>query len=187
MLEALARHWVLLMLRSSLALIFGVTVLVWPGLRLSGLVLLFGAYALSDGVLALMLAWAMRGTSGFGSLLLESIVRLAVGLLAWQSPGVMTLALVDALAAWALLSGLAALGTAAALRPLLSGEWPLPYVGALSLVLALMLEILRSVPPDLFWVVGPYSILFGGTLAALALRLRHLAEEIEASTTLIGG
>ena len=99
----------------------------------------------------------------------------------------MTLALVDVLAAWALLSGLTALGTAAALRPVMSGEWPLPYVGALSLVLSLMLESLRSVPPDLFWVVGPYSILFGGTLAALALRLRQLAEEIEASSPLIAG
>ena len=63
MLEALARHWVLLMLRSSLALIFGVTVLVWPGLRLSGLVLL--AYAPSYAVVLVAAALVGTGSSIF--------------------------------------------------------------------------------------------------------------------------
>jgi hypothetical protein len=36
-------------------------------------------------------------------------------------------------------------------------------------------------PPDLPWVIGPYALLFGLTLLALALRLRQLAEEMVAA------
>ena len=32
--------------------------------------------------------------------------------------------------------------------------------------------------PDLRWVAGPFALLFGWTLVALALRFRQLAEEI---------
>lgn len=43
--------------------------LVSQGLNSRGLVVVFGAYALSDVVLALIMALSVRGVAGFGSLL----------------------------------------------------------------------------------------------------------------------
>ena len=50
MLHALARNWWLLLLRGICAIVFGVLAFVWPGLTLLTLVLLYGAFALADGV-----------------------------------------------------------------------------------------------------------------------------------------
>src|SRR6266496_3730098 len=54
LLHALAKHWWLLLLRGICAILFGVLTFVWPGITLLTLVLLYGAYALADGVLALV-------------------------------------------------------------------------------------------------------------------------------------
>ena len=46
-------------LRGLAAVLFGILALVWPGLTLGALVLLYGAYALVDGVLAIIVG--LRG------------------------------------------------------------------------------------------------------------------------------
>jgi uncharacterized membrane protein HdeD (DUF308 family) len=52
MLDILSRYWWALALRGAIAVIFGIGALVWPSLMLTVLVLLFGAYALVDGIFA---------------------------------------------------------------------------------------------------------------------------------------
>ena len=56
MLHALAKSWWVLLLRGIAAIIFGVLAFAWPGLTLVTLVLLYGAFALVDGVLSLVAA-----------------------------------------------------------------------------------------------------------------------------------
>jgi uncharacterized membrane protein HdeD (DUF308 family) len=61
----------------------------------------------------------------------------------------------------------------------MSGEWPLPTAGTLSLATAALLLAIRNVGTStLAWVIGPYSVLFGLALMVLAVRLRHLALEM---------
>ena len=57
MLHALAKNWWLLLLRGIAAIVFGVLAFVWPGLTLVTLVLFYGAFALVDGVIALVAAF----------------------------------------------------------------------------------------------------------------------------------
>jgi uncharacterized membrane protein HdeD (DUF308 family) len=109
MLAALAVNWAFLLLRVTIAIVFGIVALAWPGLRLTGVALLFGAYAVADGALALIVAFGVKGVPGFGSLLFEALVRLGVGLVALVSPAAVALVLVRIFAAWAILSGIAAL------------------------------------------------------------------------------
>jgi uncharacterized membrane protein HdeD (DUF308 family) len=182
MLTALAGNWGLLLLRVVIATLFGVAALTWPGLRATGLALLFGAYALSDGFLALIVAARVKGRPGFGSLLFEAIVRMAVGVGALVSPAATALALGYVFAVWALLSGTAAIAAHVALKRDMAGEWPLPFAGSLSLLCGMLL-LVGVGAPDLKWVVGPYAILFAMTLLALTLRLRQLAAEIAAIPT----
>lgn len=56
LLHALARNWWLILLRGIAAIVFGVLTFIWPGVSLVTLVLLYGAYALADGVVALVAA-----------------------------------------------------------------------------------------------------------------------------------
>ena len=55
-LHALAKNWWLLLLRGIAAIIFGALAFAWPGLTLVTLILLYGAYALTDGVIAIIAA-----------------------------------------------------------------------------------------------------------------------------------
>src|SRR6476660_6258607 len=54
--DALAKNWWVLLLRGIAAIIFGVLAFAWPGITLLTLILLYGAYALVDGVLAIIAA-----------------------------------------------------------------------------------------------------------------------------------
>ena len=176
MLLGLAVNWVFLLLRAIVAVLFGVAVLVWPVPPLLALVMLFAAYAAVDGVLALILALSVKGVPGFGSLLFEAVVRLGVAIFAFASPARAALALNEVFAAWAILSGVAAIAVAVALRRDLSGEWPLPLAGTVSVLCGILLVTIGA--PELRWVAGPCALLFALTLVALALRFRQLAEEV---------
>ena len=179
MLPALAAHWGFLLLRVVIAASFGGVITWWPNLTMTRLAWLFGAYALTDGVLALIVAIGVKGHGGFGSLLFEAIVRVVVGAAAVAAPAATAYRLVDVFAAWALLSGAASISVAIALRKELSGEWPLPLAGSLSLLCG-TLALSGVGVPDPRWVIGPYMWLFALIVLSLTLRLRQLSEEIAA-------
>ena len=61
LLRSLADNWWLLLLRGLAAVAFGILAIIWPGLTLITLTWLWGAYALSDGVIAI---WAALNASG---------------------------------------------------------------------------------------------------------------------------
>ena len=56
MVIVLARNWWALALRGLFAVLFGITAFALPGITLGALVLLYGAYALVDGVFAITAA-----------------------------------------------------------------------------------------------------------------------------------
>src|SRR5918995_3810221 len=90
----LAKSWWALALRGLVAILFGLAALFWPGLVLAVLIVLFGAYALVDGVLALIAAFrsSARGARR-GLLLIEGVVGILFGLVALFWPGLTALAL----------------------------------------------------------------------------------------------
>jgi len=179
MLTVLADQWWLLMFRAVAAVLFGILALVWPALTLAALLILFGAYALVDGIATLTMAIPSKGLPGFGSLLFEGLTGIAAGILTFLYPGLTAIALLVVIAAWAIMTGIAAIATAMALRKEITGEWPLPFVGILSIVLGFLL-ILRpgQGAVAVVWVIALYALLAGFIQMVLAFRMRQLAHEM---------
>jgi uncharacterized membrane protein HdeD (DUF308 family) len=178
MLVPLAGNWGLLLFRAVLAILFGFIALFMPGPTLAALILLFGAYALVDGVLAMILAIGGRGERGFWSLLVHAILGIGAGVVTFFYPGLTAIALLAVIATWAILTGAMAIVTAIALREELTGEWALATSGALSVLFGVLLII--QAPAGLLalvWLIGIYAMASGIALLPLALRLRQLSHE----------
>jgi uncharacterized membrane protein HdeD (DUF308 family) len=155
-------------------------VLLWAEITPSVLRALFAAYALADGCLVLVIAIGARGVPGFGSLLLEGLVRTGAALLAIAAFPVMSnVSLAILIGSWAVLSGVTGITVAITLRRELSGEWPLPTAGVLSVGVGLLMMLRADTGAvALAWLVALYGIVVGCALIALAMRLRQVAQEI---------
>src|SRR6266508_717109 len=95
MLHMLTRRWWLFVLRGVAAMLFGIFAIVWPGATLLVLVILWGAYALVDGAIAVGIAAAARDAPRQGRLVfgLLGLAGILAGVVAWLWPGVTALAL----------------------------------------------------------------------------------------------
>jgi uncharacterized membrane protein HdeD (DUF308 family) len=141
-LRALAKSWWLLLLRGIAAVIFGVLAFVWPGLTLVTLVLLYGAYALVDGVLSLIAAFT-GGAKPVPTwwLVVVGLCGVAVGVLTFVWPGVTAILLVLFIGAWALIHGIFEIIGAIQLRKEIDNEWMLILSGALSVLFGVVVLI----------------------------------------------
>jgi uncharacterized membrane protein HdeD (DUF308 family) len=99
--------WRGIALRGIVALLFGVVTLVWPGLTVTALVLLFGAFALVGGLFTI--AAVLTQPVGTGSrrsvMLFDGIVSVIIGVVTFAWPNITALALLYLIAAWAFLTG----------------------------------------------------------------------------------
>jgi uncharacterized membrane protein HdeD (DUF308 family) len=172
--ESLVRRWWMPVVRGLFAIAFGVLCFVAPGSSLFALVLLFGAYALVDGVLNLGHAIG-GGRQNWPALLFSGLVGIAAGVLTFMWPKITAVALVLVIAAWAIITGVAALVAAVKLRKAIHGEWLLALEGVLSIALGVLL-FLRPGAGALALVIwiGAYAVVSGILLLALGFRLRSL-------------
>ena len=92
--SALHRSWWLLLLRGIAAVVFGVLTFVWPQISLFSLIIGYGAYALVDGVLAIVAAIRGGGLAPRWWLALSGVAGVAAGLLAFTLPGLTALVLI---------------------------------------------------------------------------------------------
>ena len=174
----LPRHWWVVALRGLAAIVFGILAFVWPGITLTVLILFFGAYAIVDGVLALYAAFRSRGQHVWASVL-EGILGIAAGLIAFFWPGITALALLIVIAVWAILTGVMEVIAAVELRHVIRNEWFLILSGLLSVVFGILLLVQPAAGAlALVWLIGLYAVIFGIGMLALAWRLRGLLEHM---------
>jgi len=174
--DALARNWWVVLVRGLAGIIFGVLTFIWPELSFAALVLLFGAYAFADGVLALITALRQRGNDRWWLLVLHGILGMAVGVVTLLWPGITALALLYLIAAWALLTGALEIAAAIRLRKVITGEWLLVIAGIAAVALGVLLVLFPG-PGALALVIwiGAYALVAGVLLVMLAFRLRSWA------------
>jgi uncharacterized membrane protein HdeD (DUF308 family) len=170
----LVGNWWALALRGVAAILFACVAFFWPAITALALVLLFGAYALFDGVFALIAALRLARLHGrSGGLLLEGILDLIIAAICFIWPGIALVALVYLIAIWAVVSGIALIAAGIALIRF-SGEWLLVVAGVLSIALGIALFAAPGAGVvALSWWLGIYALLFGIALLAAAFRIRY--------------
>jgi len=115
--EVLAESWWAVGLRGILAIAFGLICLLVPTAAILGLILLFSAYMLVDGVFAIASGIkAARNGERWGLLILEGIVDIAAGAIAFLWPAITTVAFIILISVWAIISGALMLGAALTLK-----------------------------------------------------------------------
>jgi len=178
----LARNWWLMVLRGVFAVLFGLLAFFWPGITLLTLVLLWGAYALLDGIFALVAAVKKTDPrTPTWALVLEGIAGIVAAVLAVVWPDITALVLVYLIAAWAIVTGVLEIVAAIRLRREIPGEWLLGLSGVLSLLFGLYVAVFPGAGAlAIVWIIGAYAIFFGILLIALGFRLRGFLHETDA-------
>ncbi|MFZ5623581.1 MAG: HdeD family acid-resistance protein [Gemmatimonadota bacterium] len=167
-------NWWGLALRGLAAILLGIIAFMLPGPTLTALVILFGVYALADGVFALVTAVrGVRRRERWGAMLAHALVSLTAGVIALVWPAIGTLSPVYLVAAWALLTGIFQIAMAVRLRRVILGEWLLILTGVLSLMLAVLLLLFPSAGATaIVWWLGAYALVHGAIVLAVAFRIR---------------
>jgi uncharacterized membrane protein HdeD (DUF308 family) len=177
-LHALTKNWWLLLLRGIAGIIFGVLAFIWPGITLLTLVFFYGAYALMDGVFAIVAAVRGGEAQSRWWLLLIGILGIAAGLLTFLWPGITALMLALFIGAWSLIHGIFEIIGAIRIRKEIDNEWWLILSGVLSVIFGLVMLFMPGAGAlALVWVIGAYSIIFGALLIGFALRLKKHGHE----------
>lgn len=184
-LAVLAKNWWIVALRGVAAILFGILTAIVPGLSLAALVMLFGAYALIEGGFNIIAA--VRGATGdrpWWALLLEGLVSVAAGVIAFVMPGLTALALVYLIAAWAVLTGVLEIAAAVRLRKHITGEWWLALTGVLSIAFGVLVSLYPGAGAlvMVLWI-GAYAIIFGVLLLIVAFKLRRVRGEVGGTGT----
>ena len=176
--EVLADSWWAVGLRGLLGIAFGLICLLVPSAAILALILLFSAYMLVDGVLAIVSGIkAARNGERWGLLILEGVVDIAAGVIALLWPAITAVAFVILIAVWAIISGALMLTAAFALK-VDHGRWWLALAGIASLIFGIVLLIAPVVGAVvLTWWLGAYAIVFGIFLLVLAFQLHGKMEE----------
>jgi uncharacterized membrane protein HdeD (DUF308 family) len=168
----LATNWWALLLRGIAAVLFGLAALFWPGLTLFVLIVFFGAYALVDGILAIVAG--IRGSEGRRWLLLaEGVLGVLAGLITFFWPGMTALFLLFVISAWAIFTGLLKVVMAIFFRREVENAWLMGLSGVLSVLFGVILAVLPGAGLlSLVWLIGIYALIVGVVLIVLGFRMR---------------
>ncbi|HEX8114040.1 MAG TPA: DUF308 domain-containing protein, partial [Kofleriaceae bacterium] len=154
-------RWWTIALRGLVAIAFGILAMIRPGAAFLSLVLLFGVYAIVDGVLALVLA--SQRVHARGALVARGIVSIAAGVLALEWPGITAFVLLLVIAGWAIVSGVLEIAMAIQMRKQLESEWLLALEGALSVVFGVLLLLSPLVGAIVLGLwIGAWALVLGG-------------------------
>ena len=176
-------HGNVFIFRGAAAILLGLFALLWPSLGLLVLLILLGAYAFVDGVLALWIAWKRRKMGlGYGLALDDGLAGVLLGVMVLFAPQFSSLVLVIAVAIWALLTGVAQLADAfsseersrTGMITRNSPRWAVALSGIVSIVFGiLLLAWPREGVTAIIWIIAVYALTAGLIVVYLGWRLRR--------------
>jgi uncharacterized membrane protein HdeD (DUF308 family) len=186
MVQVIARNWWAWLIRGIAAVIFGILAWRWPGLTWVTIAIFFGAYALVDGVFAIIATIRAAEThQRWWPFLVEGIVGILIAAIAFYDIRIVIVALYLTIAVWAFLTGIFELVAAVQLRKHIANEFWLILGGLASIafgVLMLLYPIISAIV--IVYIIAAYAIVFGIMMIAFSLRLRsHLKTPAPSAAT----
>ena len=179
--RSLAQVWKVIALQGALAIVVGVVLLAWPGIGLTALIALFGAFAIVTGVATLFEAFSVQLEAGDRAwLVVDGLVGIVVGVLVFAWPNLSALALLYAVAAFAIVAGVLEIGASFTL-PLSGGRSLLLMLGGL---LSTTFGVIMFAHPGagalaLLTLIAAFAIVTGVMEIAYAIELRSVAAEVK--------
>ncbi len=170
----------LMLVRGIFALLFGVAVLLMrPAITSLVLVYLFGAFAFVSGIIAAGTALRYTKEEGWALLLVEGILGIVVGIVAFVWPGITAFALLFLIAAWAIVIGVMEI-VAAFVLPIGAGrEWLLGLAGLASVIFGVLIAVWpRAGLLTVIWLIGIYAIVYGILCIVRYFQLRSWASSL---------
>jgi uncharacterized membrane protein HdeD (DUF308 family) len=169
--------WWLWLVRGLLAILFGIAAWAWPGLTLTTLIWLIGAYIIVDGVISVF-GFFRHGDLSWGRrilLLLWGVVQVIAGIVIWVAPGLGVITMMVIFGVWVMLTGMFLLVGAFTK----DGHLMSPWVQALIGILGVLVGIYLVIEPGrgalaTIWVIGVIAIAYGIMLVIAAFRIRSL-------------
>lgn len=173
--------WWWVLIRGILAIAFGIIALINPGSAILAFAIVFGAYALVDGIFSAVHAVRVRNQlKAWGWLLAQGILSAIAGLIALIIPGLVGifggLVLLWTIVIWNITHGVAGIRSAAG-APSGTAKTVGIIAGVLSILFGILLGVLILVTPGaallgLVWLIGIYAIVFGIMLVVAAIQSR---------------
>jgi uncharacterized membrane protein HdeD (DUF308 family) len=170
--------WWLVLLRAVLLVIWGIITLSSPGIALFALVVVFGIYAIMDGVTAVVLGiQARKAEKSWGWIVAQGVISVLAGIVALVWPGLTALSLLFVVAFWAIVLGVSTIAEGIRSRRT-DDRWGWTIAkGALDVIFGILLLVWPATGIlALLWLVGIFAVAGGIVLAVLAFRIRALAK-----------
>jgi uncharacterized membrane protein HdeD (DUF308 family) len=170
----LQENWWIIGLRGILGIVFGLIALFLPGVTILSLVLVFAAYMLVDGVFSIAGAIRARNKNEqWGWILLNGIISIITGILAFIWPAITALVFVLLIAAWSIVGGAVQLAGAYRMRSGERGRGWLTFSGIVSMLFGVLLIISPLIGAVvLTWWLGAYVLVSSILLLVIAFSVR---------------
>ena len=175
-------NWMMLLVRGIIAVLFGIMAVVWPGITAIALAVLWGIWALIEGVVNLVAAF-QKGTAGKVWKIVFGVVSILAGLIAIFHPFDVAVVLTWILGIWFLVAAVfQGIGAFSSTRT--QPRWML----LISAVLSLLIGILFVARPGVgvlsivLWI-GIVAIIWGIILIIAAFSARRLGKELDTAAT----
>jgi len=147
--QFLAKHWWIYLLRGIFGVLFGILAFAMPAITLVYLVLIWGAYALVDGITSLWSAITGKSDEENRWLVgLQGLIGVVAGVITFTMPAITGIGLLMLIAAWSLATGVLQIVSAIKLRKEITGEFWLGLSGLISILFAFFVMARRGCASD---------------------------------------
>lgn len=183
----LSLSWKMLMVRGGLAIVFGVLAMSWPDLTVVALAIIFGVWALVDGVGSF--AQAFEGgtpTSARVLLIVMGVAALIAAFFAITSPGLAAVTLTWILGIWLIVRGaFEVFGAFGATHD--APRWLLLVTAAVDVILGVLFVANPGTSAlAIAWVLGLVAIVWGIAMLATGFIVRRDVHAAEAAGPVAG-
>ena len=181
--SAVRHHWWLFFVRGILAIAFGVLTLGWPHATLVALTAFIAAYALFDGIVAIVYAFRLRSIfPRWWVMLIQGLISAAFGVIAFIHPVLSLIFVIVWVAAWMVFAGTALFMLSGMQRRMgISSVW-----STLAGVLCVGLALAAIVYPRLTLItvlalIAWFALGIGVVEIMLAFRVRSFGQRLTAA------